>query len=163
MKTLIDELSYNRWANLRLIETSVELDTKRFMQRVESSFPSVQKTWIHIIWAEELWYERWNSRSFITEYSSDDFPTVESIRNKIEVLSANQLQYIKILKPEDAEKKISYENIKGEKWEYSLSQMVHHMFVHSVYHRGQIVTMLRQLGLQPPGLDYLVYVDEMAQ
>ncbi|MHA2153514.1 MAG: DinB family protein, partial [Candidatus Thorarchaeota archaeon] len=95
MKTLIDELSYNRWANLRLIETSVELDTKRFMQRVESSFPSVQKTWIHIIWAEELWYERWNSRSFITEYSSDDFPTVESIRNKIEVLSANQLQYIK--------------------------------------------------------------------
>ena len=39
--------------------------------------------------------------------------------------------------------------------------MIQHMVIHSVYHRGQIATMLRQLNMKPPGLDYLIYIDEM--
>jgi uncharacterized damage-inducible protein DinB len=163
MSNLLDQIEYNYWANVCLVNATSVMDVERFTKIIVSSFPSVQETWLHILWAEELWFERWKGRSSYTELHVDDYPSVESIRNKIEILSANQIQFMKVLKTGDEDKKISYENIKGEKWEYTLLQMVQHMFIHSVYHRGQIATMLRQLGLQPPGLDYLVYIDEMAK
>ena len=159
MKILFDQIKYNRWANTSLIETSAELDSISFRQNIESSFPSVQKTWIHIIWAEELWLQRWQGRAFFGELSILDYPNIESIRRKIDDLSQSQIQFLKSLKAGDEDKKISYENNRGENWEYSLGQMVQHMTLHSTYHRGQIVTMLRQLKITPPGLDYLIYVD----
>jgi uncharacterized damage-inducible protein DinB len=35
-----------------------------------------------------------------------------------------------------------------------------HLTNHSCYHRGQVVTLLRQLGQCPPATDFLVYLDE---
>jgi uncharacterized damage-inducible protein DinB len=32
-----------------------------------------------------------------------------------------------------------------------------HVVNHSSYHRGQVVTMLRQLGIQPPATDLIRY------
>jgi uncharacterized damage-inducible protein DinB len=32
---------------------------------------------------------------------------------------------------------------------------------HSTYHRGQITTLLRQLGAEPAVTDFLVYFDEL--
>jgi uncharacterized damage-inducible protein DinB len=160
MTYISDQIKYNQWANDRLIRTTIDIKGEYFTKTIASSFNSIQETWIHIIWAEELWYERWNGRSVFPEYSTDDFPNVEIIRNKIKELSANQIRFLQDLKPGDEEKKISYKNGQGEEWTYSLRQMVQHMVFHSIYHRGQIVTLLRQLGVKPPGLDYLVYVDE---
>jgi uncharacterized damage-inducible protein DinB len=55
--------------------------------------------------------------------------------------------------------RIRYTNLKKEAWEYTLEQMVHHLTMHSAYHRGQLATLLRQLDVVPPTTDYLVYLD----
>jgi uncharacterized damage-inducible protein DinB len=160
MTNLLDQLRYNHWANLRLMDATSELDKDRFIKNMDSSFPSVQETWIHIIWAEELWLHRWQGRTFTTELSTEDYTNIESIRKNLENLAAKQFQILERCNRGDENKMISYENFQGKKWEYSLRQMVQHMVFHSVYHRGQITTLLRQLGVIPPGLDYLIYVDE---
>ena len=162
MTNILDQIEYNQWANDCLIRTTANMNSDYFTKTIASSFTSIQKTWIHIIWAEELWYERWNGCSFFTEYSTVDYPAVDNIWNKIKELSASQITFLKNLNSGDADKKISYKNFQGEEWAYSLRQMVQHMVFHPIYHRGQIVTMLRQLGVKPPGLDYLVYVDEIS-
>jgi uncharacterized damage-inducible protein DinB len=56
--------------------------------------------------------------------------------------------------------RISYQNLKGERWEYSLGQMLQHVVNHSTYHRGQIITLLRQLGLKGVSTDFLLYFDD---
>ena len=38
--------------------------------------------------------------------------------------------------------------------------MLVHVVNHSTYHRGQVVTMLRQLGKSARPTDYLVFLDE---
>jgi len=35
-----------------------------------------------------------------------------------------------------------------------------HLVNHSSYHRGQLAGMMRQLGVKPPGTDYIVFVRE---
>jgi uncharacterized damage-inducible protein DinB len=38
---------------------------------------------------------------------------------------------------------------------------MYHVVNHSTYHRGQITTMLRQLGARPVPTDFLMFHDEM--
>jgi uncharacterized damage-inducible protein DinB len=37
--------------------------------------------------------------------------------------------------------------------------MLQHIVNHSTYHRGQLTTLLRQLGAQPCATDFLYYFD----
>jgi len=159
MKNLIDQITYNRWANFCLIEATSELDMERFTQNLISSFPSIQQTWVHILWAEELWLERWQGHSFVEELNPNNYPTSDHIKQKMENLSKSQIQLLNRYQSGDENKKISYENFQGEKWAYTLQQMVQHMTMHSAYHRGQLVTLLRQLGMKPPNTDYLMFID----
>ena len=36
-------------------------------------------------------------------------------------------------------------------------QQIQHVLFHSMYHRGQVVTLLRQLGEVPPQTDLIAY------
>jgi DinB family protein len=57
-------------------------------------------------------------------------------------------------------RRVSYENLQGVHWEYSLAETMQHVVNHSSYHRGQVVVLLRQLGQTPPATDFLVFFDE---
>jgi uncharacterized damage-inducible protein DinB len=51
--------------------------------------------------------------------------------------------------PQDAlEQVILYTNTRGETWRYPLRQLMQHLANHSSYRRGQVTTMLRQLGAE---------------
>jgi uncharacterized damage-inducible protein DinB len=55
---------------------------------------------------------------------------------------------------------VAYTNTKGEEWKYTLGHMMQHLANHSSYHRGQVTTMLRQLGAEVISVDLLYYEDE---
>ncbi|MFK5047672.1 DinB family protein, partial [Klebsiella pneumoniae] len=53
----------------------------------------------------------------------------------------------------------TYKNLKGMLFSNEVWKTVHHVMNHSTYHRGQIVTMLRQLGVtQIPQSDYIAFI-----
>ena len=52
---------------------------------------------------------------------------------------------------------VRYRNFKGEDHASPLWQLMRHMVNHSTYHRGQITTMLRQLGHEAVSTDLVVY------
>ena len=53
-----------------------------------------------------------------------------------------------------------YRNLRGEFYSYPLWQQLAHVVNHSTYHRGQVTTMLRQLGAAAVSTDLLLYYDE---
>ena len=159
VNTLIDQITYDRWANLRMIGVASELDPQKTKQCLRSSFPTIHETFVHILWAEELWLERWQSRSFVGSLDPEAFPTLEIVRAKLEDIHSKQLEFLQGINPSAADQMVGYVNFQRQRWEYSLRQMVHHLVIHSAYHRGQLATLLRQLGVVPPQADYLVFVD----
>jgi uncharacterized damage-inducible protein DinB len=51
-----------------------------------------------------------------------------------------------------------YYNNKKEHFKMPVYQMLHHVFNHGTYHRGQLVNMLRQLGIEKiPQTDFIVW------
>ncbi len=65
-------------------------------------------------------------------------------------------EYLSGLTEEALKLPLTYLNLKGESWTYPLWKTLFHVVNHQTYHRGQVTTLLRQLGAQPVQIDYLV-------
>ena len=152
-------LDYDRWANHLVLEAVATLTEEQFTRPLGSSFASVRDTLVHALWAEWLWLERWQGRSPREVFDPAAYPTIDEIRRRWEEVEAHRSELLSRLEQGAERRRMSYVNARGERWEYALGEMMQHVVIHSAYHRGQVVTLLRQLGAKAPTTDYLVYID----
>jgi uncharacterized damage-inducible protein DinB len=153
-------LSYNTWANRKMLEAVSHLDPQQSTRELGGSYPSVRSTLTHMLWAEWLWLERWQEFSPMDLFDPGSFPSVESVNDRWLEVQGGQAAFVGALTGERLQRVGRYMNRKGETWEYVLWRQLQHAFNHSTYHRGQVTNMLRQLGARPASTDYLVYRDE---
>jgi uncharacterized damage-inducible protein DinB len=154
--------NYNHWANQRTISSVTPLTHEMFIRSMGNSFGSVRDTLAHIVGAEWIWLERWLGRSPKALLSASDFPTVQALQQRWATVRHDQNQYIQRLVPERLQDEVSYINTRGERYAYALWRQMVHVVNHSSYHRGQITTLLRQIGAEPVSTDLLVYYDQAA-
>ena len=57
---------------------------------------------------------------------------------------------------------IRYKVFTGAEFSNPLWQSLHQLTNHATYHRGQIITMLRQFGAKPVSTDLIGYYRELA-
>lgn len=163
IETIRELWRYNDWANERLLEAVLGLTPEQFRRELGGSFPSVQATLTHIMWAEWLWLERWRGRPAANRFSPADFPTSADVAARWQAIRNDQAQYAASVEAGQLQRPLRYVNLRGEVWEYPLWRQMYHLLNHSSYHRGQITHMLRQLEVQPPTTDFLNFRDANAQ
>ncbi len=161
MKTadVLIQFEFNRWANARLLEAASTLTTEQFLKELGSSYSSVRDTLTHILAAEEVWLLRWKGISPKSMFDPAYFPDVKALKSKWTEVEMDQWNFLSKISDESLLEPVGYQNFKEEPWEYQLWQVIHQMVSHSTYHRGQVVTMLRQLGAPPAQLDFLLFID----
>ncbi|HSJ13022.1 MAG TPA: DinB family protein [Longimicrobiales bacterium] len=148
---------FNRWANERLLEAVVTLTEAQLERDLGSSFPSIRDTLVHIMSAEWVWLQRWRGASpdaMPAEWTSLALP---GIRDAWGALDQDLQAFLSGLQDSDLDRVISYRNLAGEPFASGLGRMLRHVVNHSTYHRGQVTTMLRQLGAAAPATDLIVY------
>jgi uncharacterized damage-inducible protein DinB len=148
---------YNSWANHRALGSCSTLNTEQFTRDLGSSFRSVRDTLAHIYGAEWLWLERWQGRIPSALPAAADFPDVESLRARWAEQERNLDAYIDTLTASELQRVIKYKNTQGVPFEGPLWPMLQHVVNHSTYHRGQIATLLRQLGATPVATDLIAF------
>ena len=153
---------YNHWANQRVLSAMTPLTDDMFTRNMGNSFVSLRDTLAHILGAEWIWLERWLGRSPRALLSASDFPTLQAVERRWEAVRLDQNQYIQTLVPDRLNDDVSYTNTRGERYSYALWRQMLHVLNHSSYHRGQVTTLLRQMGAEPAGTDLLVYYDQSA-
>ena len=151
---------FNAWANRRIVAACRAIDSTAFERQSGGSFNSIKDTLAHIAWAEWLWLERFQHRS-PKKASLPEASDLASIARVLDDVARGQQSFIDELSADRLEERIAYINIKGEQWEYTLAEMLQHTVNHSTYHRGQIVTLLRQAGANGVSTDFLLYIDEL--
>ena len=152
--------AYNRWANRRLLTTARLLPWPDFIRDLRSSHGSLRGTLVHIIWAEWLWTRRWQGESPTQVFAPEDFHDWATLDSRWKMVENEQQTFLKNLNDQLSNIRVSYENLQGQRWEYSLVHMLQHCINHSSYHRGHVAALLRQLGQTPPATDFLVFLDE---
>lgn len=144
-KYFIELSAYNIWANNRVCNWLDKISDEQWNQPVVSSFDSICKTILHIANAEKIWKERIIKQPD-HEMLSETFKG--SKEDLIKIWKELSLSFKKVIEgmPQDLfEQNLFYRNTKGIEYNLPYYQLLAHVFNHSTYHRGQVVTMLRNL------------------
>lgn len=156
MEEIRELYAYNRWANRRILGAAAALEPASFGKNMGSSFPSVRDTLVHILAAEWVWLARWKGSS-PTGLPSWDLATCDDVRERWAEVEAEQQAFVEALTEADRRREVAYRDTSGRAWESQLDHMLRHVVNHSSYHRGQVITMLRQLGAETVGTDLIRY------
>jgi uncharacterized damage-inducible protein DinB len=159
MRALFD---FNAWANHRSLEASAALPNDQFIKPLGSSFPSVRDTLAHICGAEQVWYERFQGNSPATLPNVSAFNTVDALRRHWSEQETKLLGFVAGLTQADLNRVMEYKTLKFGVYSNPLWQSMQHVVNHGTYHRGQITTMLRQLGAKPILTDLMHFYRERA-
>jgi uncharacterized damage-inducible protein DinB len=160
LETLATLFAFSRWANARTLESVERLTAEEYAREIGGSFGSIRGTLRHLYGADWVWLERLHGRSPRALPRDDDAGTLEALREEWRKIEDGQKAFLESLSAERLAQTISYVNFAGEAWTYSLGDALLHVANHGTYHRGQVVTLLRQLGRKPVATDYLRWIDE---
>lgn len=151
-------LAYSVWANETLIEQLKKLDETILYQEVNSSFPSIAKTLLHMWDAEVVWLKRFQGVS-LTDWPSKNFNgTTTDLLNGVLKSSRDIQAFVASRGAVFVKGMVRYKNLKGNEFEDPAEPLLYHIVNHGTYHRGQITTMLRELGVTDPvGTDIILY------
>lgn len=150
---ILDYVKFNAWANQRLVKWLLSNPAAAMTQEVDSSFNTIEKTVEHIVLGQEIYISAVNNVPF-QKKQFEDAPALFHYLNQqsatfitdVEQLSLEALQSKRLIKNRVAND------------EFSVFALVQHFINHSTYHRGQVVTMGHQLGLnKAPSTDYFWY------
>lgn len=150
--------AYNQWANALMWEAAAALSDSQRETTILSSFPSVNKTLAHIASAEWIWLQRWLGESPSAPPAwaiAGDFAVV---RAELTAVETARNAYLGSRVDEDLAREVGYRTLAGAAGSNPLGELMRHVVNHSSYHRGQLATMLRQLGATPPSTDYVLYL-----
>jgi len=147
---------YNLWVNQQFVNWLSPKSDELLYAEVPSSFSTIMKTLDHIWSTEEYWFSVISETSLLEK-------KLESELSKEEILSGllnsskKLADYINSLSEEDLVKKVKIINPWFE-CELPISDYLLQVINHGTYHRGQIVTMGRNIGItDASNTDYNFY------
>jgi uncharacterized damage-inducible protein DinB len=154
-------LDYHYWARDRVLDAAGNLTPEQFTQDLGSSFRSVRETLAHIYAAEWAWCSRWNGVS-PTAFPSDLPADVRGIRASWGTLESDVRAVLDRMGEQGLAQVIEYKMLNGDARASIFWHMLQHVVNHASYHRGQVTTMLRQLGAAPPqSMDLITFYRTM--
>jgi uncharacterized damage-inducible protein DinB len=157
---IVQLYEFDAWANRRIAEAAAKLTPDQFTRDLGSSFRSVRDTLVHILGAQWVWLERWQGRTPAGLPQAADFTTMESVLSRWAEVERDLLAYVRTLTPQDIAAVREYKTLSSGVVRNPLWQALQHVVNHGTYHRGQLTTMLRQLGAAPVSTDLIVFYRE---
>ena len=159
MKELLQQLSaYHLWANNLLMNVIKSLAPELHQKELPSSFNSLQKTVLHMWSAESIWWQRVKLQERIIAPADNFNGNMQDILKQFKTQNSQWNEWVIRAQTHHLEHVFQYRNLKGEQFKQPIYEMLLHLFNHGTYHRGQIVNMLRQLGIEKiPQTDFIVW------
>jgi uncharacterized damage-inducible protein DinB len=155
LQTMID---YHYWARDRLLDALEPLTLDQYTRDLGSSFKSIHETMVHVYSAEWAWHSRWTGTSPTELIPSSRYPDVASLRRAWSEEEAKVRRFVDGLGDDGLARICEFTLLNGTAGASPFWQMVQHVVNHASYHRGQVTTMLRQLGAQPAkSMDMIAY------
>jgi len=155
-----EQFDYNAWANRRMFDALAQLPAEQYMRDLKSSFGSIHGTLCHIVWAEQLWLNRWLGKPAPGTPQGRDLAALADARVRWEEIDAARAVFLDGFTEKRLSDEITIQPTSGGAHAHTFRQMFLHAVDHSSYHRGQIVTMLRQLDVKPPSTGMMGFFRE---
>ena len=154
---------YTEWANGLALDAATRLSDEDLRRDFNISHRSILGTLVHMAGAEWIWLERWHGRSPAgTEawsiWSADSCPDLTTLEGRWRELVEQRTALVNRLDEALLSAELSFNLLNGDPNSMRLVDQMQHVANHATMHRGQVVGMIRQLGIAPPSTDLLFYL-----
>lgn len=163
---LLTDINYTAWANQELLGACSVLTADQLERDLGASHASLLRTFRHIYYTERVWLERLVANALPPMIEVGDQrlfgdPAPEpSFNELIERWPPIWQGYRAWLAAADAaalERRLASRMPDGSEQFFTPWEIVVHSINHSTLHRGQVISMMRALGLKPPNTDIFSY------
>ncbi len=151
---------YDTWATDRTLEVVSSVPERSYLEDLKSSHGGIHGTLVHIYSSNMIWLGRWKGLAPSRHIGSSEIPSLESLKTCWKKYQADLQAHLRDLNESALLAPLSFRDLKGTPHSYPLFQLMQYLINHSSYHRGQIVTMLRQIGIKPVATDLIVFIAE---
>jgi uncharacterized damage-inducible protein DinB len=153
-------LLYTLWADRICLKAVEEVAPEDLERDTGTSFGSLLGTLAHMLGAQRIWLARFEGKATDRVPGLADFPDRDALGAGWAETSAELGFFLAALTAGQVQSEITWTNSRGETFTRPLWQPVLHLVNHSTYHRGQVVSLLRQLGYDPPSTDLVYFLLE---
>lgn len=153
-------LLYTLWADRAVTATVREVSPEHLTREAGVSFGSLLGTLAHTLGAQRVWLSRFTGAPLERLPTAQDYPDLRSWLIGWEETAAQIEAFLAGLTDEQLAANITWKNFRGDSFTRPLWQPVIHLVNHTTYHRGQIVSLLRQMGYAPPSTDLIYWYND---
>lgn len=159
LQTLVD---YHYWGRDLVIGSAGALTPEQFTRDLGNSFQSVRDTLAHLYGADWIWRSRWDGTSPDALPDPGAFADLAAIRDAWSV-EEQRVRGVLARFGEGGIHTLVHYRRNGLQQAQPFAHTLQHLVNHGSYHRGQVTTMLRQLGATPPAsMDLITFYRERA-
>jgi uncharacterized damage-inducible protein DinB len=157
----VEMFKYHTWANQTILGRIKELPSSVLSQEVNSSFPTIAHALSHIYAVDKMWYlvltgtGMGEALQACMPLNASILDSVDEYANIFTQLSEQYREWFR--SQADLEQTILLDNPFAGIRQTRLSEIVLQVVNHGTYHRGNVSTMLRQLGHASTMNDYSLF------
>jgi len=160
IKNLFD---YTEWANSLALNAAAELSNESLCRDFGISHGSIFGTLLHMAGAEWIWLERWHGRSPAAKeawalWKIESCADLATLNERWRDVDDRRASFISELDEARLKVDMPFKLLSGDASSMPLVDQMQHVVNHATLHRGQVVGMIRQLGIAPPSTDLLFYL-----
>jgi len=154
---------YMEWANELAIAAAAKLPDESLRRDFGISHGSIFGTLVHMAGAEWIWVERWHGHSPAKAeawdlWSTESCADLPKLKDRWGAVTHRRKGFVSELNEERLAADMAFKLLSGDPSCMRLVDQMQHVVNHATMHRGQIVGMIRQLGIEPPSTDLLFYL-----
>ena len=157
LQEILDLFQFDEWAAGRTLESVSSVPEAKYLEDLKSSHGGMHGTLVHIYTSSLIWLQRWQGNTLPGPVTRVEIPNLESLKSHCREYRDRLGAYLANLDEEALNRPFSYSDLKGNRQSEPLFQQMQHLVNHASYHRGQVVTMLRQIGSKPTGTDLITF------
>jgi uncharacterized damage-inducible protein DinB len=149
----LKHLRYSTWASQRLLDAAKKLNPDDLTGNVGVSHKSILGTLSHLHFVDRIWYTRVVDANEPVIRESD----LATLEKEWPAILGKWETWAEGLQDADLGRMVAFKALDGTPFEAPAKIIVLHLVNHDSLHRGQVMGMIRQLGIAPPPTDLMMY------
>jgi uncharacterized damage-inducible protein DinB len=155
--------AYSAWATNALLNAIARMPPDQLRQDMKSSHGSIYGTLTHMVAAEKMWLSRWRGNPEPKLMTEDDVPALADLHALWERVGREIAAFLGTMNDRKLQEPLKVTTTKGDQVLHTYGQTFLHVVDHSTYHRGQVITLMRQLGVTPPSTGMIRFFRQTGQ
>lgn len=143
-------LEYNEEVRRRYFEALAKLPWEEFTANREASFHSLRNIFIHTLGAVDYWLDFLQKQDQHSHKKFEEYKTIQDVKAYMEHVETRTHNYLKALPPNGLETRYTVTDDANETVEITAEDVLIHVFEEEVHHRGELIALLWQIGVEPP-------------